>query len=71
MAESKQFKIRAAVDMQSMKEVYVDGGGQLPNELSGMYTDARQAQWAIDRYLANRKPNTPAQKRAAKKTAEA
>jgi len=55
----KELKIRYAKN--NSYEIYYEGGGELPKELHGLYTDHRTAQRAIDKYLTNRP------KRAAKK----
>ena len=59
MAESKEFKVRSSRKLGSMKEVYLDGGGEIPVALSGYYTDANTAQKDIDLYLLNRRDRSP------------
>ena len=57
----KEFKVRSSARMGSMKEIYVEGGGEVPKDLSGLYTDAGAAGRAIDKYLSTRRnrPNRP------------
>lgn len=51
----KEFKVRVNARMGSMKEIYVEGGGELPKVLSGMYTDVGMAQKAINLYKTTRR----------------
>lgn len=64
MAESKEkeFKVRTSRRMGSMKEVYIEGGGEVPADLKGFYTDAHSAQKQIDLYLATRRSRPGRQK---------
>jgi hypothetical protein len=58
MAESKLLKARWSADKASLVEVYYEGGGKLPEILSGAYTSKKDATKAIDLYLANSKKST-------------
>lgn len=59
MAESKEFLVRTNRRMGTMKEVYVEGGGEVPQILQGLYTDAGTAERAIGLYLSTRRVRTP------------
>lgn len=51
--QNKELKTKRLPDGQSLK-VYFEGGGEVPKELSGVYTSNRMAQAAIDAYLVKR-----------------
>lgn len=53
----KELKIRIR-NNTSHCEVYYEGGGELPQVLSGLYTNATLAQQAIDTYKTTKKPTT-------------
>lgn len=55
MAIEKEFKTRFSKTVPNAYEVYVDGGGEVPAVLSGVYTDPRVANVAITQYLATRR----------------
>lgn len=46
---SKELKIRMRKNTV-LFEVYYDEGGEIPKELSGLYTNEKVAQLAIDKY---------------------
>jgi len=58
----KELKVRSA---GNLVELYYDGGGELPKELSGMYTSPTEALSAAKHYLTKRddKPNAKANAR--------
>ena len=43
--------------MPGLYEVMYEGGGQLPEALSGAYTNVREAHKAIERYKTSKKGN--------------
>lgn len=55
MAIEKEFKVRFSKVVPNAYEVYVDGGGEVPQMLSGTYTDPRVANVAISQYLNTRR----------------
>jgi hypothetical protein len=51
LAENKkELKFRSAGTMGSMIEIFYEGGGQVPEELTGLWTDRVRANNAIDLY---------------------
>lgn len=65
--ESKELKIRPHKAGPMMYEVYYEGGGELPRELSGLFTSPSFAQREIDLYKIRRSHST---KKVAKKKVE-
>lgn len=55
MAESKQLKVVANPKLFGSFAIAFEGGGQVPEVLSGRYTSIRIADTAIMAYLANDK----------------
>lgn len=55
---SKELKVRAVKGMGTMLEVYYEGGGEVPEILSGQYTSSSVANTAIKAYLEQRKGST-------------
>lgn len=54
MAENKQLLTRNRKGTAHL-EVYFEGGGEVPQELSGLFTSKGSASKAIEHYLVNRK----------------
>ena len=52
----KEFKIRYSKHRPNAYEIYLEGGGEVPQILTGAYTSPGVAQKAIDLYLENRRP---------------
>jgi hypothetical protein len=53
--KEKEFLVRTSRKLGSMKEIYVEGGGEVPGALDGFFTDASTAQKSIDQYLLTRR----------------
>lgn len=53
MVESKELKYKPTPE-GNLFEVYYEGGGQLPDELSGRYNSHKAVQDAIQRYLSKK-----------------
>ena len=51
----KELRIRISPKTPNLYDVYYEGGGELPESLSGLYVSEKDAQYAIDMYLSNRK----------------
>jgi hypothetical protein len=51
---SKELKIRVTQGNGSLKDIYWEGGGEVPQALSGLYTGHIAAQVAIDKYLLDK-----------------
>lgn len=54
----KELKIRPVKGLGTMLEIYYEGGGEVPEILSGQYTASSVAQQAIKAYLEQRKGST-------------
>jgi hypothetical protein len=62
---SKELKVRNAA-YGSLKEVYFEGGGEVPAKLNGQYTSVPEAEKAIATYLGEKTNATKSSKRGNK-----
>lgn len=51
---SKELRIRVAVNKGSLREVYWEGGGEVPQVLNGLYTSVQDAQSDISKYMSTK-----------------
>jgi hypothetical protein len=58
----KELKTRPSKNNPMLREVYYDNGGELPPQLTGLYTTAVEAQKDIDAYLRKRDIERPRKK---------
>ncbi|MBL4940479.1 MAG: hypothetical protein JKY81_02305 [Colwellia sp.] len=47
---TKELRVRVAANQGSMHEIYYEGGGQVPESLSGLYNKVTYALHAISQY---------------------
>lgn len=52
--KSKELRIRVAAGKGCMREIYWEGGGEVPKSLNGLYTSIQDAQKGIQKYMANK-----------------
>lgn len=63
MIEKKQKELKTRVRTgTSHFEVYYDNGGELPKDLSGVYTSVREAKKDISKYLSKKNRNATSPK---------
>jgi len=55
MAESKKFLTRLKSSSGGLYEVYLEGGGEVPESLKGLYTSPSFANKAIEEHLRTRR----------------
>ena len=65
---SKVLKMRAAQGKGSLREVYWEGGGEVPQTLSGLYTSVQEAQYAIDEYMSTKETEVDEPKQSKRRT---
>jgi|TARA_R110000824_G_scaffold193392_1_gene375803 hypothetical protein len=53
--KSKELKVRVATGKGSLREIYWEGGGEVPQVLNGLYTGIQDAQRDIVKYLSTKR----------------
>tara|TARA_R110002096_G_scaffold49054_1_gene129861 strand:+ start:260 stop:469 length:210 start_codon:yes stop_codon:yes gene_type:complete len=67
---SKELKVRVAAGKGSLREVYWEGGGEVPQVLTGLYTGLHSAQADIDKYILSKGVLEDATKQSKRRTKE-
>ena len=62
----KELRIRVAAGKGCMREIYWEGGGEVPPALNGLYTSIQDAQKGIAKYLQEKVDATKSSKRGTK-----
>lgn len=66
----KELRIRVAAGKGCMREIYWEGGGEVPPALNGLYTSIQDAQKGISKYLQEKVDATTNSKPRSKKLSE-
>lgn len=67
---SKELKVRVAAGKGSLKEIYWEGGGEVPQVLTGLYTSLQDAQVSITKYMNDKGAPTNDAKPSKRRTKE-
>jgi hypothetical protein len=67
---SKELKMRVAAGKGSLREVYWEGGGEVPQALKGLYTSVQDAQVDINKYLSTKETVKDEPKHSKRRTKE-
>lgn len=70
MTMKKELQVRVRQDSGALYEIYYVGGGQLPAQLTGIYTSVPAAEHAINVYLKEKEDATDTSKRGSEELQE-
>lgn len=67
---SKELKVRVAAGKGSLREIYWEGGGEVPQVLNGLYTGLQDAQTDINKYILGKEVTLDEPKQSKRRTKE-